>query len=520
MKKPPFEIGTDLPRYTSWEEKSKDDFALQKERMDRMDLWYGHYRNSEEIEKFNVNYDLFNGRLDTRMYDNPLCFNIGGEQLSLGLETINHYPITSQVAQAMWGEMINRPFSPIAKHIGQVAQNMKRKKWNEVIRQFLQARAINPLRENIERSYLQQLKVQDPRMLTPEQIQQIQADIQRRVIEQTPEEILDFMENDFQTPTEKQAQQLLDYLVSTLNIKYLQDEGFKHAIITGREVYYVGDSHGEPTLELLIPKYFTWSGPDEEEWFHKMDWGKYERWLSFERATQKYAEFLTDDDLAKLENYVEPLGGFHKTDWYKKDGVVKRTMFELSVYGDEYQKKHGNIDIRTKDGQRKMTRVYDDVIRKYGMNYGRSYSGYGVREVNFAWRDKTKLKRVTRIEGGKKKDYWLSEHYEPTAADYEVRDVWIDEVWEGTKLGTNEDCMYVNVRPVPSQFKSIFNPFDVDLPFYGRNYSTHMNNTAPVAPIDTAKPWQLEFDTTMAQIKHDMATDLGKVFVVLMNMKN
>lgn len=516
----PFQLGNgDLPRYTSWNEKSKSDFQLQKDRMDRMDLWYGHYRNEDEIRKFGVNYDLFNGRLDTQLYDDPICFNIGGEELRLGHQTINHYPVTSQVAQAMWGEMITRPFNPIARHIGQVAQNLKRKKWNEVIRQFLQLRALNPLKENIERSYLQQLQVQDPRMLTPEQIQQIQADVQRRVMEQTPDDILDFMENDFQTPTEKQAQQLLDYLLNQLNLKYLQDEGFKHAIITGREVYLVGDRHGEPTSELLNGKFFTWSGPQEEEWFQKMDWGKYERWLSFESAVQKHAEFLDKDDLKALEGYVEPLGGFHKADWYKKDGVVQRTMYELSVHGDRYQKKYGEVDIRTRSGQNKMTHIYDDVISKYGGRYGKNYGDYGVREVYFAWRDKTKLKRVTRIEDNKKVDYWLDEHYEPTAADYEIRDVWIDEVWEGTKLGTEEDCMYINVRPVPAQFKSIFNPFDTELPFYGRNYSTHMNNTLPVAPIDLAKPWQLEFDTTMAQIKHDMATDLGKVFVVLMNMK-
>jgi hypothetical protein len=510
---------TDLPRFSTWDEKAKNDLQLQKDRMDRMDLWYGTHRDTDENKKFNINYELFNGRLDTSLYEDPIAFNIAGESVKLGHQVIHHYPVTSQVAHAMWGEMINRPFRPTAKHVGASAQNLRRKAWNEQIRELLNARAIQPMREQITKSYLQQLQVADPRTLTPEQIQQVQADVARRVQEKTPKEVLDFMENDFQTPTEKQAQQLLEHLLQSMNIKYLQDEGFKHAIITGREVYYIGDAHGEPVLELLNPKYFTCSGSSETEWFHEMDWGKYERWLSFEAAVQKYAEHLKKDDYETLERYAEPIGGFADAHAYRNDSNFQRVQYEISTNGESYERRYGKVDTRTKEGQRKLTSIYEDVINKYGNTYGNSFSAYGVREVRFAWKDKRKLMRVERIENDKKVHYWLDEHYEPTGRDVSVHEVWIDEVWEGVKLGTTGDCLYLNVAPVPAQFKSIFNPFDVDLPFYGRNYETHMNNTRSVAPIDTAKPWQLEFDTTMAQIKHDMATDIGKVFVVFMNMK-
>ena len=60
------------------------------------------------------------------------------------------------------------------------------------------------------------------------------------------------MENDFQTPTQRQAQQLLDYFVGHLNIKSVQEDGFKHAIITGREFYYIGERYGEPVFDYVI----------------------------------------------------------------------------------------------------------------------------------------------------------------------------------------------------------------------------------------------------------------------------
>lgn len=513
-------IGQDVKRRVSHSKKVANDFQRQKDLMDIYDLWYGGYRDYDEIDKFDMNYDLFNGRLDVELYEDPVCLNIEGKKIKFDFNSITHYPLISQVANAMYGEMISRPFQPIAKDIGSFSQTLRNKKWNELLRELMNAEILAPLQDEVTRVYMEQNRIQNVFDLTPEQQQQMQVDIQNRVSARTPEDILDFMQNDFQTPTQRQAQQLLDYFVAHQDIKYKQDEGFKHAIITGREIYFIGDRHGEPVFELINPKYFTWAGSQNTEWIQDGAWAKHEQWLTIEEATQKYAEHFTPTRLRELEGYAEPIGGIRGVGDPKKDYVQNRVMYELSTEGGLLAQKYDHVNYKTKSGQSDMVRLYNDIIEKYGSNYGYAFANFGVRETHITWRDKCKMYKVMRVINGKEKHFWQGEHYEPKPEDLEVTEVWVDEIWEGTKLGsTGSNDLYINIRPIPGQFKSIFNPFGTKLPYVGKSYNTHMNNTRNVSIVDLGKPWQKEFDVTMAQVKHDMATDFGNVFLMSLGLK-
>lgn len=514
-------IRTDIKPRVSHSKKVANNFQRQRDLMDIYDTWYGDYRNHDEISRFDINYDLFNGRLDMDLYDDELCLNMDSEEIRFDFKNVTHYPLISQVANAMYGEMISRPFKPLAKDIGAFSQTLRNKKWNELLRELITSEIVEPIRQQVVESYMQQNGIQDIFQLTPEQMQQMEADITQRTSSKTPDQILDFMQNDFQTPTQRQAQQLLDYFVAAQDIKYKQQEGFKHAIITGREIYYIGDRHGEPVIELVNPKYFSWAGSQNTEWIQDGTWAKNEQWLTIEDAMQKHAEFLSRKSLKELEGYTEPMGGFRSgIGDPTRDPVQERVMYELSIEEGYLAKKYDHVNYKTKAGQSDIARLYSDVITKYGSTYGYAFGNFGIREAHICWRDKAKMYRVTRVVNGKEKHFWQREHYEPRNEDIEIREVWVDEIWEGTKLGsTGSADVYANIRPVPGQFKSIFNPFGTKLPYVGKTYNTHMNNARNVSIIDLGKSWQKEFDVTMAQIKHDMATDLGNVFLMSLGWK-
>lgn len=513
-------IGQDIRRRVPHSKKVSNDFQRQKDIMDIYDLWYGDYRNYEQLDKYDVNYDLFNGRLDTSFYDEPVCLNIEGEEVKFDFKSVTHYPLISQVANAMHGEMISRPFKPIAKDLGSHSHTLRNKKWNELLRELIDFEILQPIKEQLTSDYLKQNGIQDIFKLTPEEMQQMEADIQNRLVAKTPEDILDFMQNDFETPTQRQAQQLLDYFVAHQDIKYKQQEGFKHAIITGTEIYYVGDRNGEPVFEMINPKYFTWAGSQNTEWFQDGTWAKYEQWLTIEEGTQRYAEYLTRSKYNDLEGLAEPLGGLRHIGDPNKDFVQNRVMYEISMEGSPLSKKYDHVNYKTRQGQDDIKRLYADIIKKYGANYGYAFSNYGIREAHFTWRDKRKLHKVTRIVQGKEKHFWQDEHYEEKPGDIEIMEVWVDEIWEGTKLGSNgSEDLYLNIRPIPGQYKSIFNPYGTKLPYVGKDYNRHMGNARNVSIIDLGKPWQKEFDVTMAQVKHNMATDLGNVFLMSLGWK-
>lgn len=511
----------EIKRLVSDKAKRSNDFRRQKEYMQVIDGYYGMYRDENKIEKYNINYDLFNGRLDVDLYDDPLKVKMGKEDVILEQNTIIHYPFISQIARAMHGEQKIRPFVPIAKDIGPRGMSMRKKKMNELIKEMMNANIIAPLREKIYTSWLQENGVTDPRQMPPEMQQQMQADIQNRTQARTPQEIMDFMENEFSSPTERAAQQMIDFLKDFCDIKYKQDEGFKNAIITGEEIYYVGDRNGDVVFDVVNPKYFTWLGSQHTTRYEKGDWAKYEQWFSIEASMQRHAMTLDRKDLRNIEKFVEPIGGMKDRRDTGIDSIQQKLMYDLTDPMNPRREEYQKMNIGLRDDHNTLMNLYGNVIKKYGATHGTSIANYGIREVHMAWRDKKKLKYVIRRDPNtyEKQSYWLDEHYEPRPKDIEVKDVWIDQVWEGTQLGTFQEPVYTNIRPLIGQYKSIFDPFDVDLPYYGMAFNTHMNNSKNVSPVDLGKSFQKEIDATMSQIRFDMATDIGKVFMMELSMK-
>lgn len=511
----------DIKSRVSYKKKIASDYARQKAIMNLYDTWYGDFRNNEELEKYEINYGLFNGRLDVELYDDPICIEIEGKQVKFAHNSITHFPIMSQVCNAMYGEIISRAFNPMAKDFGAASQTLRDKKWNELIRELINTEVNIPLVNEVTQKFLAQAGIMDTKLLTPEQIEEMRAAITQTVEARTPESILDFMDNDFSTPTQKQAQLLLNYFVTHEDINYKQQQGFKHAIVTGNEFYYVGEENGDPVFRVVNPKFFNWGGSQNTEWVQDGTWAKYEEWLSVEEATQRFAEVLKKKDYKQLEPFIEPRGGYTHFGDPKRDIVQNRVTYMLSADKGTMER-YDHVNYKTKAGQSDIVKLYEEVIGRLGQQYGTSYSNYGIRVVHIVWRDKTLKYKVTRLDPVTKKEktHWFDEHYTiQEDKDIEVLEVWVDEVWEGWKLGSGSEAIFINIRPIPNHQKSIYNPFGAKLPYIGKAYNSHMGNAKNISIMDPAKSWQKEFDTTMAQLRHDLATDVGNVFVMSLSWK-
>lgn len=513
-------ITPDIKRRVSTKKKTASSFKRQRAIMDAYDYDVrGQYRDFNRIKNYQINYDLFNGRLDTEMYSDPVCFNVGKEEVTMEGHTINHYPLISQIANAMYGEIQNRPISPIAIDSGPSGINFRNRKINELIRELVQTEIIQPTQQMVQQKYFKQYGITDPFALSVEEQKQVMADIQSRTDRLTPEKIVDFISNDLMTPNQRVVQQLSNYLFGRLDIKDKIRENGKHAICTGESIYYVGERYDQPVFDVVNPMYFSAYGSQNTEWYQEMSWARYEQWLTVPDLMQRFALDFTEANLRDLEKMVEPIGGLENVGDPRYDKVQERVMYEMSINSD-IARKYDGINYKTKEGSGQFQRLYRDVIAKYGEDKGHALWNYGIRVANITWRDKRPLTVVTRIENDKKVKYYRDEHYEEQSGDYSVERIWVDEVWEGDKVGSVAGKeYYLNIHPIPGQYKSVYNPFGVDLPYYGKQYNTHMNNSKNVSPIDLGKPWQMEFDVTMSNIKHDMATDLGKVLILPMMLK-
>lgn len=289
--------------------KEKNNFQRQIDIAEAIDYgYYASYRDEERVKKHKINYDLFNGRLDVELYDSETCHTILGEEVTLGNGAITHYPIISQVANAKLGELISMPFIMSVKDQTPLKESFQQREYAKLLEQYIQLNYIAPAEDMVKKQVASMIPKEEASMFSPEQLQQIESQMQQQVRAMNPEEIYEYMENDYRTPIAKQAQELTNYLIDKLSIKTKQDEGAKHAIVVGEEYYLVDTHNDELVFEPLLPAGVSYGGSLETEWVQDMSWAKIERWLSVEEATQKYAEYLSEKIGMKYTNMLSHFG--------------------------------------------------------------------------------------------------------------------------------------------------------------------------------------------------------------------
>lgn len=500
-------------------EKEKNNFERQIAIMDYYDTFYGDYRDNDKLKKFAINYDLANGRLDTTLYNVTDEYYINQERITLNRGEIPHIPIIAQVVKTLVGEQLMRPWKLSVEDESPLKDSIETEEYRKLFKQYIQENVIAPIEKEAMEALSQQIQSMDKSLLSQEDLkkieQEMQSQIQSEISFNTPKEIIEYMENDFQNPIARQAQEIINHLDKKFNIKALEVEGFMHMLPTAEEFYYVNIGERGLEFDMVPPDSFVFGGPEEEEWVQKMDWAKRERWTTITDIRHKYSEVLKPEHIKELDRYYEPkFGSKHYDDPH--NARTKRYMFELSRDPEGIQERFGNQDPRLKENFGNIAAAYHYIQRRWGSDT--NLSEFAIRETHFVWKDDRLMYRVYRLEEGKIKRYYFDEHYVPTEDDLEVKKIHVPEVWEGTKIGT-EDPIYLNIRPLQGQYKSHENPFDVELPYIGKRYNTFKGRSRNVSIIDLMKQFQRDYDTEMAALRKDLASNIGKVFVMLMNSK-
>lgn len=501
-------------------EKQKNNFARQIAVADYYDQFFGDYRDNKRLNKFKINYDLANGRLDTSLYDveDDYCM-IDGERVTISKGEIPHIPMTSLVIKSLYGEQLQRPWKISVDDESPLKDSIQTEEWKKQLKAYIQTNVITPYEDQAMERIMAEVGQLDQSLLSPEEIQNLQQQIQQQVQSEvafnTPEELLEYMSNDYQNPIAKQAQELINHLDKKFNIKSLEVEGFTHMLPTAEEYYYVNMTEHGLEFDMVPPDSVEYGGPAEEVWVQKMDWCKIEKWTTVRDIRTRYAEVLKPSHIAELDKLYEPRYG---SSHYQNDNNphLKRYMHEFSSDPDGVQERYGNQDWRLKENFSNIANAFFNIKDRWGDDA--KLSEFSIRETKIFWKEDRVMYRVYRLEEGKVVRYYYDEHYVPSAEDLEVKKIIAPEVWECTKLGT-EDPIYLNIRPIKGQYKSNENPYEVELPVIGRKYNTYRNRTENISIVDLMKQFQRDYDTEMAALRRDLASNIGKVFVMLINAK-
>jgi hypothetical protein len=106
--------------------------------------------------------------------------------------------------------------------------------------------------------------------------------------------------------------------------------------------------------------------------------------------------------------------------------------------------------------------------------------------------------------------------YYPQKKMNTVRWTWVNEVWGGFKINaiTSETPggIYVDVKPIPFQFKGDINPYEVKLPVCGAIFNNR--NAKSMSVVDMMKPYQILYNVFMNKIYQLASTDMGKILLL------
>ena len=437
------------------------------------DVYSFNIDGKSEFERKQVNYDLFNGKLDVADFQyvcNPYGLGAAGEMPA----ELRHYDIISPKLRVLFGEEIKRPFNFRVVTTNPEAITMKEQEKERLLKQYVNSQIKQRIDQDIANKVSQMApeEVQDPEVM-----QQIQKQAEEVM---TPPDIEEYMKRSYLDNKEILAQQVLNYLEKQQKLREKFNKGWKHALISGEEIYWTGTVNGEPTVKTVNPLYFDFDKDPDIEYIQDGEWARYIMRMTPGSVVDMFGEYLTDQQIADL--YTDEAGM----------GASQPLGSESFNYTDETDFLWGN-----------------------GITYDASNNARYIRVLHCEWKSLRKLGFLRYMdENMMPQEMIVDETYKVNkdAGDISIRWEWLPEVWEGTKIA---DDIYVNIRPKPNQFKDMDNLYSCKLGYVGIAYNNL--NSRPVSLIDRMKPYQYLYDIIMYRLEKDLASDKGKKFLADIN---
>lgn len=451
-------------------QKNKNDKQWYKDWADRLDSNHSTmiYSTNDvsEYKRMKVNYDLFNDKINLEDFS-YVCKPFGATMGELPARMVNRDIVSAKI-KAVLGMEMKRPFDWSVLAVNPEATTRKEQKETELIKEYVNNIITKPIRQQLEIQAQEQTK---GRELTPEEQQQIMADIEEQMKAMTPDEVKKYMQREHQDPAEVLANQLLEYFLQKEDVKSKFDLMFKHGLLSAIGVMTVNVLNGEPVMWNVNSMRFSCdSSPD--------------------------ISFIEDSESATCEYRMTP------------SEIVK-------YFGDELTDKQIDDLYRnhTSTGARKVE-VWLENERDFLDNEVFDNSNT-IRVLHCVWKALRKIGFLQYMDENEElQEKIVDESYQlnPDIGDISIEWEWIPEAYETWKV---EDD-YVRMQPIPGQFKDINTVYDCKLPYYGVIYDNL--NSSKVSLMDRIKAYQYFYNIIMYRLELLLASDKGKKILMNINM--
>jgi hypothetical protein len=408
-----------------------------------------------------IAYDLLNGKLhmsDLEMILNP-------EKLQAGFipDRIQHYPIMNSKLNVLRGEESKRVFD-----FKVVVTNPN---------------AITEIENNKKQELLQ--KLQEWVSNTSQSEEEANQELER---------INDYYTYEWQDMREIRANALLNHYIKEYNMPLMFNQGFMDAMANGEEIYQCDIVGGEPTITRLNPLKIRIFKSGYSNRIEDADMIVYEDYWSPGRVIDTFYDVLTKKDLEYIEKMPDHVGQA-ATD--SMDNIDERYGFVNNhMIGDEMSTEGFFWDpLGGYDGVNNSLLPYD-------------VAG-NLRVLRVYWKSRRRIKKVKSYDtetGEETYNFYPETYIINKDAGEEEQIFYINEAWEGTKIGTD---IYVNMRPRVVQYNRLSNPSRCHFGIVGSIYN--LNDNRPFSLVDMMKPYNYMYDVIHDRLNKLIARNWGSL---------
>lgn len=409
-----------------------------------------------------INQDLVNGKL--HMEDVQHMINPSNIKASYIPDSIQHYPIINSKLNVLRGEESKRVFD-----------------WKVIV---TNPNSVSEIENNKKEELFQ--KLQEMIMDKSQSEEEFNQEL---------EKLSYFFTYEWQDIREIRANALLTHYSKEQNFPLTFNEGFWDAMQFSEEMYIVDIVGGEPTLEKLNP-------------------------IKVRSFRSGYSNDIEDADVVVIEDYWSPgkiIDRYYDSLTQKDIKYIEEIPFSaeqgatdaIGNYDEraQYVQAHMVTDeIDTNDENFFSTLFTNEAIETQLMPYDMLGN---VRVVRVFWKSRRKIKKVKSYDpktGEEIYNFYPENYVINKQLGEEEKIYWINEAWEGTKIGEN---IYVNMRPRVVQFNRIANPSRCHFGIIGSVYG--QNGQKPYSLVDMMKPYSYYYDAIHDRLNKLIEENWGKL---------
>ena len=407
-----------------------------------------------------INYDLLNGKVHMR--DMQSIINPDSQTASFIPEKIPHYPIMNSKLNVLRGEELARIFD-----------------YRVVV---TNPNAISEIEEKKKQQLFANL--QELISNTAQSEEEFNAELQN---------LNNYYNYEYQDFKEIRGNAFLKHYSKELNFNLLFNKGFVDALAVGEEIYQCDIVGGEPTITKLNPRKIRIFKNGYSNRVEDADIIILEDYWSPGKIIDTYYEALSPKDMKYIENLPNTIAS----------GAVDSM--------GNYDERYGLVQAHMQHEEFELND--DDISKIFNATDSTSLLPYdlegNIRVLRVYWKSRRKIKVVKSYD-----PFTGEEIYTPHTEDYviktalgeEVKEYWINQAWEGTKIGTD---IYVNMRPCPVQYNRISNPSKCHFGIVGSIYN--LNDDRPFSLVDMMKKYNYLYDAIHDRLNKMIARNWGKL---------